>query len=894
MNKTKNNNKPKNFYNKKVSFLIKKFQSSTQGLTESQAKKRLKIYGLNKLPERKKISEIGIFIDQFKNSLIIILIATFVISLILGEISDAIIISLVILTNVIFGFLQEFKALKAFEALKKIITYYAKVKYKGKIKQIKATKLVPGDVIILESGDRVPADARIISCRELQTNEAALTGESAPVKKTSSLIKKQTSLPERKNMLYTGTTILSGTAKALVVKTGARTELGKIAESLKQIEEEDSPLKQKLKGFSRILGLLILLIAAIIFITGIWAGVNFKDMFLTAVAVAVASLPEGLVVAVTVILAVGMQRILKQKALVRKLLATETLGSTTVICTDKTGTITYGKMIMEKIFTFAQELKSQDSQIKEKSNDLTKSMEIAALCNNAYIEEGLKKLAKKTIHGSPTEKALLSAAVQSGIDIKQLKNKYQRIDEIPFSSDRKFMATLHKIKNKKKSILLVKGAPEKLLPKITYAYHKEKIIKLSKRQKEKLEKQIENLAAKGFRLLMGAFSTDVQKINLKKNLPKNLIFVCFYGLRDPIREQVKQTLKLTKKAGIKTLMITGDHALTAQAIALEINLIKSKNKKNIIIGSDFKNINDQKVLAKLKNGLRVFARVTPEDKLRLVRILKEQGEIVAMTGDGVNDAPALLCADIGIALGSGTDVAKGVADLVLLKNDFSVIVRAIEQGRVIFDNIRKVVLYLLSDSFSEVVLILGSLILQLPLPLTAAQILWINIITDGLPSFGMTLEPKEPGIMKELPRNPKESVLNNEMKFLIALISGVTGILVLLIFFLFYSINNLETARTVAFAALGIDSLLYVFSIRSLKHSIFSQNFFANPWLILGIFSGFIIQMFALYLPPLAKFLSLKPIGFFEWSIIFIECLIVIFGIEIVKFIYTRYFYQKH
>ncbi|MEK9165642.1 MAG: HAD-IC family P-type ATPase [Patescibacteria group bacterium] len=859
----------KPFYRLSIDQTLKILKTSQHGLSSKEAEQRLKKHGLNKLPEGRRISGAVIFFNQFKNFLIIILIIAFAISLIVGETSDAIVIILAVIANAVFGFIQEFKAHKAFSALKKIITYHVKIIRDNEIKTVDAVNAVIGDIIILDAGDRVPADCRIISANSLQVNEAPLTGESAPVPKNQHIIKGEKPLAERSNMLYTGTTIIDGRTKAAICATSGKTELGKIASSLQNINTEESPLQKKLKGFARALGLIILAIAAVIFITGLWAGHNFKEMFLISIAVAVAALPEGLVVAVTVILALGMQRILRQKALVRKLVAVETLGSTTVICTDKTGTLTMGQMMLDKIVTFGGEINSSGSQVKEKSQDLIKALEIAVLCNNSYIEGGENELQKEVVRGSPTERALLIAAVQAGLDIEQLRHKYRRIDEVPFNSERKFMATTHAIENDAKhQIMFIKGAPEKLLPFATTAYNEGRIVKLSKDNKKKLELQIEELSAQGFRLLLGGYGDSIDDIT----------FVCFYGLRDPIRPDVKKMLELTKTARIKTLMITGDHRLTAGAVAREIGLIETD--REILDSQEMAQMSDEELAS---TEIKVFARVSPQDKLRLVRILKEHGEVVAMTGDGINDAPALMRADIGVALGSGTDVAKGASDIILLKDDFSILVKAIEEGRVIFDNIRKVVLYLVSGSFSEVLLISLSLLFKLPLPLTVAQLLWINIITDGPPAFAMTMEPKEQGIMNDPPRDPQASILDRKMKFLTGLISGATGLMVFGIFLFFKLSANLETARTAAFAALSLDSLLYVFSIRSLKHSLFNRRIFSNRWLIAGVLGSIFIQLTALYLPPLARFLHLAHLGVFEWGIILIECLAVILLIEGVK-----------
>ena len=504
------------------------------------------------------------------------------------------------------------------------------------------------------------------------------------------------------------------------------------------------------------------------------------------------------------------------------------------------------------------------------------------------------ELEEKKIMGSPTDSALYKAALSSGIDIVQLHKKYKKCDEIPFNSDRKFMATSHEVKGEKNAaIFFLKGAPEKLLPFTNKAYVNEKVITISEREKQRLIGQADQLSSQGFRVLMAGFKEGRNLNPLFPNdnetlVPSDIVFVCFYGLRDPIRPGIQKTLKRTAGAGIKTIMLTGDHKLTAQAVAREIGLIPNNSNDGAVVeGKEMAQMDDVALIDKLKTA-RVFARVTPNDKLRLVRLLKEQGEIVAMTGDGVNDAPALLRADIGIALGSGTDVAKDAADIVLLEDNYSVIARAVEEGRIIFDNIRRVVLYLLSDSFSAITLILGSLIFQLPLPLTAAQILWINIISDGLPSFGLTLESKEPHIMDLPPRNPNEPILNNQMRYLIALISVISGLMVLSVFYFWFYRYDIVAARSLAFVSLGINTLFYVFSIRSLRYSIFKQSFFSNQWLIAGVVGGLCLQIAPLYISPLARFLHIIPLNLFEWTIVIAQLVIVIFVIETVKLVYNR------
>lgn len=854
-------------------------QSSASGLSNAEHHRRLIQSGPNVLPKENGLSGMAIFASQFKNSLIVILVAALLISIVARELSDALIIGIAVITNVIFGFIQEFKAQKAFTALKRIITYTSLVKRENTVKTIPSKDVVPGDVIILRAGDRVPADARVISLRDLEVNESALTGESEPIVKTSRVIAHNAPVADWQNCVFAGTTVTDGNAIALVYATGNKTELGKIASALSKTRDDDTPLQKKLLAFSRTLGFFILAIAFLVLATGIWAGKPFKEMFLTSVAVAVAALPEGIAVTVTVILAVGMQRILRKKALVRKLVAAETLGGVTVMCIDKTGTITEGEMELDALATFGEKVNQFGSQVKEKSRNIIKALEVGVLCNDAY-EEKEETLQKIVMHGTPTDRALYRAAHQAGIDRNQLNKKYKRIDAVPFTSEKKFMATLHEITAENKQELFIKGAPEIILPFITHVFKNGATVLLAPDDHLWIKNATASLTKRGFRVLVGAFKEA-------KNIDEiaDLCFVGLYGLRDPIRKGVKETIALTKRAGITTLMLTGDHKFTAEAIAREVGIIE---KDEIALDGEALDAMSPDAIQNALKTARVFARVSPEHKLLLVRALKENGEIVAMTGDGVNDAPALLRADIGIALGSGTDVAKGVADIVLLKDDVSVIVHAIEEGRVIFDNIRKVILFLLSDSFSEIIVIVFSLLWKLPLSLTVAQILWINIITDGVTSLALTVEPKERNIMDEKPKNSAESLLTQQTIVLIAAISCIAGLTASLYFYWFYRTVDLSMARTVVFVTLAVDSLLYIFSVRSLSTPLFRQKLFSNLWLVGAVVSSFALQLGAMYISPIASFLELRHLGVFEWLFVITEAIAVITVIEVVKFFYNK------
>ena len=854
---------------------------------------RLKKGGLNVLPREKKFSQLKILASQFKSPLVYILLIAAAISFLLREFVDGGVILLAVFINTIVGFIQESKAEKALNKLGEMVEHQVLVLRDGTEKEIAAKFLVPGDIIILRAGDRIPADARILEAREFRVNEASLTGESVPVDKTDKALNlsvggKQSKEKEKNNLIYMGTAVTRGRAEAAVFATGTKTRFGEIARLLKETERESTPLQEKLKKFSQSFGVMTLFLSLIIIIIGLWRDYEFFEIFTVAVAVAVAAIPEGLLIAVTVVLAIGMQRILKKRALVRKLIAAETLGSTTIICTDKTGTLTEGKMQVDHILTGESELflSPDKKNHQEKERDHLAALKIALLCNNAVVENPNDELANWRIHGDYTEKALLLAAINAGFNPDKVRKENSRFEEIPFNSERKYMATLNKNKEGKRTIY-VKGAPEEMLNRSRRILINGKPRELKEEMARSLKRRQNELSKRGLRVLAVAyrelknnealdFSEEAEESNIN-----SLVFVGFLALKDPLREGVKQTLKQAKEAGIKTVMITGDYKLTAKAIANELGM--AVEDKNILEGHELDELSDKEFFEKVSE-IKVYARVSPSHKTRIVDAWQARGEVVAMTGDGVNDAPALKSADIGVALGSGTDVAKETSDLVLMDNNFKTILMAVEQGRIIMENIKKVILYLLSDSFSELILISGSLLVGIPLPLMAAQILWINIITDGLPNAALTVEPTEDGIMKEPPRKKSEPLIDLEMKSLIAIISVFTALSVMAIFwFVWKTTSSLEEARTVAFVTLGIDSLLYVFSCRSLKHSILKTNPFSNPYLIAAVIAGFFFQLIAVYTSFFQKIFKTVPLSLSDWALIMSVCLGVIIMIEIVK-----------
>lgn len=868
--------------------------SDEKGLTDKEADNRLKKIGPNKLPEPEKLSKLKILVSQFKSPLVYILVFAALVAVFLQDFVDAGVIFVAILINTVFGFYQENKANSSIAYLRKLVQFKAKVLRNGNEKEIDTSSLVPGDIIFLEAGDKIPADSRLLKIDNFQVIEASLTGEPVPAKKELAVLDKGTVLAERVNMVYSGTVVASGRAVAMVCATGSNTQIGEITKLVKDTQEEDTPLQAQLKQFSRYLTYAILFFMVFIIVLGKIQGREIfafghaarESLLNVAAATAVAAIPEGLLIAVTVILAVGMQAILKRKALVRRLIAAETLGSVSIICTDKTGTLTEGRMRVSHVITTGKDVdvkKSLRYEPAEKLRDHDLIVKMSLLCNNAVVENPEEDLVKWKILGDPTETALLMGALQAGIPDKEVKRDQPRLQEIPFDSEWKYMATLNKL-DKKRDVVYVKGAPEVVLEMATKIRVEGKKINLTEAKKKELTKKYEKLTSKGLRLLAFAYKQvgATKKIELKEEL-NELIFSGFIALKDPLRDEAKETFQLTKEAGIRPIIITGDHKLTAKAIVSELGIDIAD--ENIIDGNELDKISDEELDKRLKD-IDIYARVEPKHKLRIVAAWQKMGETVAMTGDGVNDAPAIKAADIGIALGDGTDVAKETSDMVLLDNNFKTIVSAIERGRIIFDNIKKVTLYLLSSSFSEIILISGALIMGFPLPILPAQIIWINLVTDGLPSFALTFEKGEEGIMKEKPRPRNAKILDKEMKILIFIIGIFTDLVLLGVFYFLinYTDMTLTHLRTLIFTALAVNSLLFVFACRSLRHTIISKNPFSNRFLVFGVIIGFALQLIAVYQPHLQKIFETTSLTKSDWILILMIAIFNITAIEIAKY----------
>lgn len=894
---------------------VKKLNSDAEnGLSQDEAFLRQKKFGKNVLPEERPLSGLKIFGGQFKSPLIYILMVAGIIAIFFREWPDATVIFGVVLLNTAVGFFQERKANRALRALKKVVTIKADITRESHEIEIDYQELVPGDIVILSAGQKVPADARIIESHNLKVNEAPLTGEWIAAVKSSHELNHDTPLADRDNMVYMGTVIAEGKGRALIVATGGQSEIGKVAVLVRAIKEEATPLQKKLENFSKIIIFVVALLTVFIFLGGVAKGEPFLEMFMTAVAVAVAAIPEGLPVAMTVILALGMQRILQRKGLVRKLAVAEILGSTSIIAVDKTLTLTEGKMQIEKTVTWDAKI---FTSAKVDWEDVFKQnfdhgqillMKAAALCSQAFAENPEDPYPLWRIRGGPTDKALLIGSAMVGIRKHELEAVYKKEDEIPFNEANKFVAALvdavpkSEINKKTKislmrdpilgraeRLLFVSGAPEKIIGVSMGVLHNGGIVKIETETALRLQEDLEEMTGRGLRVVGIGYKEmgGIRYRDLAEEV-NNLIFVGFIGFKDPLRPEAKETIALCRKAGMKPIIVTGDHLLTAKAIGAEIGLKTAD--QNIIDGAELDKMTEEEFQSRIKD-IEIYARVEPRHKMMIVEAWQKIGKVVAMTGDGINDAPALKKADIGIALGSGTDVAKEVSDLVLLTDNFNIIVAAIEEGRAIIDNIRKVITYLLSDSFTETILIGVSLILGWPLPLTAVQILWVNLIEDGLPGVALAFEPKEKDVLKRKPEEHDTHLLTKEMRAIIFVIGIMTDIVLLaLLWWLLNDTRELNHIRTIIFAALGIGSLFYIFSCKNLRKNIWQINPFSNKFLIFAWIFGVLALMAAIYVPFLNSLLETVPLNLSDWGIILALGLANLLLIEAAKY----YFIVKH
>lgn len=858
---------------KDIKELFKEFEVTTSGLSSAQAQSRLKVYGPNKVREEKRTPAIMVFLSQFKSPLVWILIGAMGISVAVQEYIDVAVIGVIVLINAVLGFVQEYRAERAIDALKSMVSLKATVLRDGKQVQISAEDIVPGDILVLAAGDKVAADARLIDAVNLRTQEAALTGESAPVAKKTTVLKSEVQVGDQANMVFSGTTVVNGHAQALVVATGMQTEFGKIARLIQEATPEPTPLQKKLKKLSAVLGVMVVAIAILVFVVGISVlDEPVTAILMTAIALAVAAIPEGLPAVVTVGLSLGVQRLAKKNALIRNLPSVETLGACTVICSDKTGTLTHNEMTVRKLFVNRKVVEvsgagyASEGEFSADTKSFDLLLKIGALNNNVAV----RKEKGWVVIGDPTEAALLVAARKAGIDDEQLKKEYERVKEIEFTSERKRMTTVHKFKSS--FVSFMKGAPEVVLDHCSKILVNGKVERLSRQEKEKILEQNDAFAKNALRVMACAY----KQMATKEDSESDLVFVGLQGMIDPPRKEAKDAVQKCKSAGIKVIMITGDHITTAKAVAKELGI-----EGRAITGVE---LDAMAHFEEQVESIAIYARVNPAHKLRIVEALQKHGHIVAMTGDGVNDAPALKKADLGIAMGiTGTDVAKEASPMILADDNFATIVKAVEEGRRIYDNIQKYLAYLLSGNIGEVLVILTSILLGMPLPLIAIQILWINLVTDGLPALALGVDPAEPGVMQRKPRKPSQSVFAGiEPYVYIYPIILTIGTL-----WLFDSSlpGDVVKAQTLAFTSIVVFELFQALSCHSISRPIIFAKPFSNKWLWLAVGASFVLQASLMYIPALREIFNLVPLSIAEWALV---CSVSIFGflyLEIHKFI---------
>ena len=870
------------------------------GLSTDEAKKRRIEYGLNKLNQKKKESLFIKFIKQFNDFMIIILIIASIISLVLAKMEgtndyiDSIIIIAIVIFNAILGLIQESKAEKSIEALQKMSSPTAKVKRDEKIIEVSSEEIVPGDIVILEAGKFVPADCRLINSYNLKIEEAALTGENIPVEKDAKkILKKDIAMGDMVNFAFATTIVIGGHAEAVVTETGMNTRVGRIANMIINDESPETPIQKKLGEVGKNLGIICLGICFLIFIIGIFKKIEIKEMFMTSVGLAVAAIPEGLPAIVTIVLSIGVTKMAKKNAIIRKLPAVETLGSSSVICSDKTGTLTQNKMTVVNLSNINGEIQNQYEK-----NFL---LELGSMCTDVTL--GIRNQTNEKYNlgeiyiadGEPTEKAIVQKALDSNINKEKLYREYERITDIPFSSERKLMTTIHKTEDGYR--IITKGAPDVLINKCNRYYFNGTELNLDNNNKNKIKIINEEMAQKALRVLAVGYK-DIKELpeQLDVNIENNLTFVGLIGMIDPPREGVKESIKICKNAGIKTVMITGDHIITAKAIARELGILYGKDLA--ITGKELDNISDKELE---KNIMRysVFARVSPEHKVRIVNAYRKAGNVVAMTGDGVNDAPALKNADIGIAMGqNGTDVAKNASDMILTDDNFVTIVSAVKEGRNIYDNIKKAIHFLIATNVGEIVTIFLGLLLGLESPLLAIQLLWINLVTDSIPAIALGLERPETDIMDKKPKNPKKGIFADGLWGNIFVEGMMIGILTLLAFSIGNNKYGLEIARTMAFVCLGMLELVHSFNIKSDK-SIFKVGIFENRFLIGAFLLGTILQCGIVFVPMFTKIFKLTQLNIIQWVYCITISILPIFIIECqkkfneIKFGKTIYEYKE-
>ena len=918
----------KSWHAKEAEDIFKELDVNQTGLSQEEAKNRLMQYGPNELKKEKGTSPIKMFFEQFADILMIILliavglsIGSYFIKQDVGELYDAMVIVAIVLATATLGFVEEFRSGKAVEALKKMTAPTAIVMRSGKEEKIPTSEIVPGDIILLYTGDKIPADARLIEAFNLKIDEAALTGESTPVNKNVAALSEETPFNDRKNMTFTGTIVVYGRGKAVATSTGMNTEFGKIAKMVQTTKEETTPLEKRTSSIGKWIGVLSIVICLTVAAIGFVEGRDWLDMVLWGISLAVAAVPEALPAIVTGTLAVGMYRMAKVNAIVKRLPAVETLGCTSVICSDKTGTMTKGEMTVQRIYVNGKAIKVsgvgyepngeflfEDKKIDPSGEELRILLKTATLCNDAKLEKETQT-ERWIIKGDPTEGALIVTAAKAELWKEELERKEPRIAEIPFSSERKCMTTFHELPVKKMAYM--KGAPEIVLAKCSKIFSNGKTRKLNAEDKTEILKVNEAMARQALRNLGFAFrDLPEDTADLDEKTEKDFTFIGIMGMIDPPREEVKDAIYTCGKAGISVVMVTGDHKLTAVAVARELNLLgENEEEEKVLTGEELEKMNDEQ-LANVVENVVIYARVSPEHKMRIVKAWKAKGRVVAMTGDGVNDAPALKLSDIGVSMGiTGTEVTKEASDMVLTDDNFASIVKAAREGREIYDNIKKYLTYLLRCNIMEI-LVMFIAVVAVPylamiispgsnpaavsdatIALTATQLLWVNLTTDGLPAIALGVDPGDPDLMERKPRDPNESVFTRDVKTYLTIVPLLMTALLLFGYFYYKpweGIHQLTEARTQLLTAMIMMELANAISARSLKYSVFKVGVFKNRFLWYAILSSFGLQLLVLYTPGLSGLFDVNPPEPLDWAFAILFTIIVFGSLELGKYIASK------
>jgi len=918
----------KSWHAKEAEDIFKELDVNQTGLSQEEAKNRLMQYGPNELKKEKGTSPIKMFFEQFADILMIILliavglsIGSYFIKQDVGELYDAMVIVAIVLATATLGFVEEFRSEKAVEALKKMTAPTAIVMRSGKEEKIPTSEIVPGDIILLYTGDKIPADARLIEAFNLKIDEAALTGESTPVNKNVAALSEETPFNDRKNMTFTGTIVVYGRGKAVATSTGMNTEFGKIAKMVQTTKEETTPLEKRTSSIGKWIGVLSIVICLTVAAIGFVEGRDWLDMVLWGISLAVAAVPEALPAIVTGTLAVGMYRMAKVNAIVKRLPAVETLGCTSVICSDKTGTMTKGEMTVQRIYVNGKAIKVsgvgyepngeflfEDKKIDPSGEELRILLKTATLCNDAKLEKETQT-ERWIIKGDPTEGALIVTAAKAELWKEELERKEPRIAEIPFSSERKCMTTFHELPVKKMAYM--KGAPEIVLAKCSKIFSNGKTRKLNAEDKTEILKVNEAMARQALRNLGFAFrDLPEDTADLDEKTEKDFTFIGIMGMIDPPREEVKDAIYTCGKAGISVVMVTGDHKLTAVAVARELNLLgENEEEEKVLTGEELEKMNDEQ-LANVVENVVIYARVSPEHKMRIVKAWKDKGRVVAMTGDGVNDAPALKLSDIGVSMGiTGTEVTKEASDMVLTDDNFASIVKAAREGREIYDNIKKYLTYLLRCNIMEI-LVMFIAVVAVPylamiispgsnpaavsdatIALTATQLLWVNLTTDGLPAIALGVDPGDPDLMERKPRDPNESVFTRDVKTYLTIVPLLMTALLLFGYFYYKpweGIHQLTEARTQLLTAMIMMELANAISARSLKYSVFKVGVFKNRFLWYAILSSFGLQLLVLYTPGLSGLFDVNPPEPLDWAFAILFTIIVFGSLELGKYIASK------